>query len=444
MTYFKINFLNWVIFCLTCLIFFVNPLTATGSDLRYSSDISFEYQSLFKSPQRDLDSQSTKWYWNQDFLWKFTDSWRLLLSPHVSGNIQSKDTENRFYMDPKESYFQWSRESWSFSLGYLGLKWGIQDAYNPGDIQRPLDLRDPLHQKSRGLPGISTSYQSNSWLVEVFYSPHMPEAKLPTRNSLWLPRQILTTTDDSIAELHIRNVNYHYLPSQYLGSGLRQTWGAKLSGEQDWGEWTFAHIQGTSSSPTLKIFAELELTELLPNGQGIYELNSDIQLQPLYYDRQTTTFTLQTHFQSSLFRWSSSYSQVSQKNDLLPGWNHSHSLSIEHYFRWEFFDAVAVLQYARGFNQELTDNNITSYDRIFDNTWIFGLRSELNSSLTLWMGHAFEAETKSQFHQLRIVYRFSGKTHFSLASSFIEGPETSILGAFRNNDNLRTQLSFFF
>lgn len=181
------------IFFLTSLAFsFENQntvaLQTTGYLTHYSSASQREYQfSLLTENHFQIDSNS-----------------QFKISPTLRVEQESFDSKTIFDLDAKEFLFNYSNSRNNIDIGFLNLKKEGPDIFDIWGYFQPKNYKSFLNISTMPVLGICTESEITKSLSVTFaLVPQNRISKIPSKNSMWLPREnnLPLASEDTVAEL---------------------------------------------------------------------------------------------------------------------------------------------------------------------------------------------------------------------------------------------------
>jgi len=402
----------------------------------FSGRIELEGQKFLKSLDKKTDEQAavlrflpTASAKRKDISFKFTANGEAATSQrHFQGYIQDLFVRK----DAGDSIF---------TLGFNTYSWGVTDGYNPLDIINPRDFTNPLHAKKMGSFGLHISQTlSSSLQVEALYIPVQTASRLPAEKSRWLPRRVFLPAASDIQVLLPEHVNYSIRENEDLNA-LHHNMGARLLFTEGSREWGLIFFDGMSSTPVIR--ADIKLTPVNLSSGIRLALDPNIVGTPVYYRVQTTGASLVWSFESVIVRLQSAYTHVRSKSDWndLPSWSQENIWALEKTTNLGNWSLTGLLQGT--YNVRPTSSGSSAgLTELLDRAIMVGLRA--SPSLT-WESYVFAGmDTKGQGSLVgaSISHTMSERTKLELRGDFLQGPDTSWVGTYRDNDEIFLTFSY--
>jgi hypothetical protein len=134
--------------------------------------------------------------------------------------------------------------------------------------------------------------------------------------------------------------------------------------------------------------------------------------------------------------------RLSTRTDL-PGWSQGGVIGIEKNVAVAASTLTVLLQATHARNEDRADNTITSIDRIFDQSWLLGLRLATSSDWTFGFATLYEAVYQGAYGQVKAERKLSDGLTGTFQIDVIDGRVGTPLGTYSRNDRATLGLSFF-
>src|SRR5690606_1284876 len=104
------------------------------------------------------------------------------------------------------------------------------DVSSPSNVVNTSAFFHPLRMPTKGAPMVELQWKGESLGIHALYIPRQPLATLPSPDSRWLPRNMLTNYTSSIGEVYLPEVlEYNYLSELELNHARDHNYGLRLT-----------------------------------------------------------------------------------------------------------------------------------------------------------------------------------------------------------------------
>jgi hypothetical protein len=105
---------------------------------------------------------------------------------------------------------------------------------------------------------------------------------------------------------------------------------------------------------------------------------------------------------------------------------------------------TALLQATAAHHEDQADNSVTSLDRIFDQSWLLGLRLATSNPWSFSAAGLYDSYFQGGYIQARAERKISDVFSASIQGDWLDGSEGTPLGTYRRNKRVTLGLSTFF
>jgi hypothetical protein len=378
-----------------------------------------------------------------EFSLRPSKAWRLRVSPWVYSDPVSPSPNEKLIVDANEASLEFKDRDLSVKGGLNSIAWGVTDIFNPLDVVSARRYMDPLNSDKRGVPSLDINWDNGTYHFELIYIPIQLESIMPGEKSRWLPRDITYSRQISGRTLILdQTFNYLYEEREELDDALKNNVGLRLERRGSGFDVTGIFFQGAPTAPYMSIAG------VYGNGTSIREgqeglLVQEITLKPIYYVRRTFGMGAVATFDTTIVRFAASNSDRISAKSVLPGWSQNAIVGVEQNLPVGESTLTLLLQATWAQHEEQADNTITSIDRIFDRSWLFGLRLPWGD-WTYTAAFLYDAAYFGKFGQLKIDRKVSDGMTATLQGDVFDGPAGSPVGTYRRNDRVTLGATFFF
>lgn len=385
---------------------------------QWSAVIKEESEFTFKSPEGGLKFRLTPWFYSDP---------------------AATSSSERFQADLNEASIEGQSGDWALRVGLNPIAWGSTDVFNPLDVVSARRYIDPLSGEKRAAPSLLTSWEADGWRVEALYVPVQLESILPGEKSRWLPRDIYYRRESDFASVVLADqFRYVYTDKRIEGDALRNNFGFRLERRGHGVDWTAIYYEGAPVAPA--IFTPVVTGTLVGNVFTAEE----ITLQPVYYKRRTTGVGAVITFETVIVRVAFSASDRLTQLSSLPGWSQAAVAGVEKNFSLGASTLTALVQATYGQSEERADNSVTSLDRIFDRSWLLGLRLATSENWLFNAAALYDGLGPGWYGRVQAERKLSDGLSSTLQGEFFAGSRETTLGTYRRNGRVTAGLLFSF
>ncbi len=402
-----------------------------------SGRIELEGQSFLKSLDKKTDEKSVDLKFSpeitakkKNLFFKFTGEAKASSSQrHFQGLVQDLFVRKKT-----------NRDAWT--LGFNTYSWGVTDGYNPLDVINPRDFTDPLHAKKMGSFGAHYSRSLTSSLqMEALYIPVQTASRLPGEHSRWLPRQVYLPPGDDMQILLPDRVHYSIHKNRDLNA-LHNNFGARLLFTEGSREWGLIFFDGMSSTPIIRA----DITTGTPISLFpvvVLAVDPNIALTPVYYRVQTTGGSLVWSFDSFILRLQSAYTKVrseAEEQDL-PAWSQENVWGFEKNMDIYGINVTTLLQGTYNLRNKEAGSS-SGLTELLDRAVMLGLRVSPSLSWESYFFAGLDTRGQGSLMGFSLGHTLTESIKLELRGDFLQGPDSSWIGSYRNNDQIFLNFSY--
>jgi len=354
------------------------------------------------------------------------------LAPYFYSDPSSTSPSEQAIFDLQEANVDFHHGDFRIKTGINSIAWGVTDICNPMDVVSARRYTDLLNAEKRGVPSVELLFDNGPWLAEAIYVPVNFPSIMPGENSRWLPRDLVYDRDTPQAVLTIGNpFQYHYAENAARDDAFHNNFGFRLEHHGSALDIQAIFFQGSPTAPAI-------LTPLLlDNASSIIGqanlIAYEVTLQPVYYLRRTVGLGAVLTLDTTIIRFAVSNSDRMNNEGDLPGWAQAAVLGVEKNFSVWDSTLTALLQATYGAHEDQDDNTVTSLDRVFDQSWLLGLRLATSADWNFSAAGLYDSLHQGGYIQVKMEHKLRDGLLGTLASDWIDGGSGSPLGSYRIN-----------
>jgi hypothetical protein len=368
--------------------------------------------------------------------YRFTKNWRFQWKAFALTNTVSKYSPEKFYGDLPEAFIEFKSGDSRIRTGMNTVNWGVVDVSSPSDVVNTLAVFHPLRTIKQGAPMIDAAFGPEAFKVNLIYIPVQRPPQLPSKDSRWLPRQVLlTVTDQDLGVIQIpKSLEYDYIAPYTFNRALNNNAGAKISSHL--GSWDFqiTHFDGASSTPKIKPTITLDSAVVL----------SPILLAPTYYRVRTTGAGFVWAGENLIVRGESAYQHTISRDESLQPWRWSSVLALETNIAVDSTTVTLLAQAYYSKNPQAADNLVASSYRLFDQTGLLGARWAYSEELVLMASALYETPTKGWFALAGFENKLTDHLRWGLSWRNFSAQEEGLIKTFEKNSHASMDLIYYF
>jgi hypothetical protein len=381
----------------------------------------------WSTPIRDELDVSVKPY--RDF--------KMRLAPMVYSDPSATSVSEQFIFDVLEANAEYRANVFSAKVGINNVAWGVTDIFNPLDVVSPRRYTDILNIEKRGVPSVILTLDTGEWLLEGLFVPVQQISILPGERSRWLPRDLAFTGGNTQGEITLSpQLQYLYFGPGVSDNALDDNFGFRAEHHGRGLDLSAIFFQGAPTAPA--IFLAHVLAPAIDITPGhFFATATQVSLQPVYYLRQTVGAGAVVTLDSAIIRLAASYSDRMDSDYNLPGWATAVVVGVEKNFSvWKESTLTALLQATECNHQDPPGNFITSIDRVFDQSYLLGLRLASGPNWTYSAAGLYDVRYQDGYIQLKTEHKITDGLSASVSADWLDGSEGTPIGTYRGNKRM--------
>jgi hypothetical protein len=372
------------------------------------------------------------------------------IHPWLYADPVASSASERAIFDFNEANLEWrpkdlvkeQRFDIGLQVGLNRVSWGVTDFYNPLDVVSARRYIDPLNAEKRAVPSVDLSWESETWRVEGVYIPWQQESIMPGERSRWLPREVfLQRQFNEFTLLLAPDFQYSYMGTKVFDHALQNNYGLRLERRGSGLDLTGVFFQGAPPAPAIAT-PQVEARTDPQDASRI--LAYHIVLQPTYYVRRTVGLGAVITLDTIIIRMAVADSARVSTLSSLPGWSRSAVIGVEKNFAVAASNLTLLLQSTHVDSEDQAGNSVASLDRIFDRSWLLGLRLATSGALTYNCAALFDRAASGWYGLLKAEYKVTDGMSASLQGDWFDGAAGTPLGTYRGNRRVTLGTTFFF
>lgn len=361
-------------------------------------------------------------------------SWKIQTKALVLGQQQTNKEFKKSYIDCPECYVQLGFGNSTFRMGSQVIYWGITDGYNPTNRINSKVYFNPLQTKDRGELMMNWTHIADSQQFQLIYIPRHQRPLLPDEKSIWLPQQIPVAPGDSTTVVRVPDsLNYKFGKRESLNKADENNFGLQWTLQKGDAEINLNYFEGLSGFPIIYPSVTGNIIELDP--VRVVEVTRDLDIAFFDYKVRSFGSSLLWNFESFIFKWSGVSTESLGDDARLPGKQFEQVGGLEK--SWGLGQTgllTGLLQMSSVSSQQSPDTRALSALGFFEQTAMLGLRYSWSEKWTLTGFSAQQLKNKSTLSQIDLVYDLNENFQILAQSVLIDGPSTTLMGLWRQND----------
>ncbi len=348
-----------------------------------------------------------------------------------------------------ELYLSYSTEDYRIRIGNQIYGWGTSDTYNPTSYFNPMDGRELLFkdmdEMNSGIPSVSGMVFLDDYTIEMVVAPiHIPMQIAPTGN-FWAPKM------DSLFKISFEETDGLDISFENVGIGIR------LSGSFFNADMSFSAFHGPDKDGVPVPYA----TELFPNEQILILIQSQydvINMLGMDFSKTIGAFVLQceTAFSNNKPAMVNQDFddienvefpiEVKKTNFFSATLGFNYEIPLSNFFEWHEGMSLFICEYS--FSKHFDDDVTGSF---LSDLVTMGFRdSFFDDRLSTTLAAIFDAKTGSSVLYPQLGYDFQNGLTISLSYAAISGTSTGddllepMFYYFRDNDLIMWKVRYEF
>ena len=239
------------------------------------------------------------------------------------------------------------------------------------------------------------------------------------------------------------NLNYHYLDVNEVDGALHHNFGGRVQLHKAGIDMSAIFFQGAPTIgtvlPVLKTKVEFDT-----NGNEVYPIDANVQLRPDYYLRRTEGFSAVMPIDSLIIRFEIENTDRISSNPIYPGWSQAAVLGFERSFGIAASTLTVLSQFTYARHEESADNQVSSVDRLFDQTALLGFRLATSNEWTITFAGLYDGISKGSLIQFKTEKKLTDGLNGTFQIDEIDAAPGTALGSYTRNDRVGLGLTLFF
>ncbi len=368
---------------------------------------------------------------------EMTTNSQFKLSPLVTIEQESSETKTVYDLDAKEFIFNYSTTRHNIDVGYLNLKKEGPDVFDIWGYFQPKNYKSFLNINALPVLGISfESAISKNILMTVALVPQNRLSKIPTKNSMWLPREnkLPLASEDTVAvrpaapAYEIRQSEAEKkqdLQNNYL---LR----LKYSGKQ-----IDTIIQIAESISNTPIITPTLTGQLISINPTQIQLDNPILLDFKWKKNKNYGAGLNYSF-NDIGLITKIFSNYTVTPD-------DESTQTVIAFEKQFEDLISIYEYTNTKKKNnVSGSDLAATNSLFSNAHALAFLYSINDSIKIKVGGFVNTDMQSYAVLASAKYQFNDSWSIDLQYLNISANKDSILGLYENNDSASVKLTTLF
>jgi len=437
-------------FTVCLFLFFGLPSQASPWKSKFTNTLQLQPSYYFEDVGKGTTQISAVLRDEPEWTVKTPGSVKFRFAPWLYADPTAASTSERAVFDLNEANLDWRPKDLvkdqSFDLGlqvgFNRISWGATDFYNPLDVVSARRYIDPINSEKRAVPSLDLSWEYGAWRIEGIYVPLQQESIMPGEKSRWLPREVFLQRQFNEFTFQLApNFQYSYKGAQVYDDALHDNYGFRFERHGSGLDLTAIFFQGAPTAPAIAT----PVVDARTDPQDASRILAyHIVLQPTYYLRRTVGLGAVITLDTVIIRAAFADSARLSARTFLPGWSQSAVVGVEKNFAVSSSTLTLLLQATYANSEDQAGNTVTSLDRIFDRSWLVGLRLTTSGPWTYNCATLFDSLASGWYGLLKAEYKVTDGMTASLQSDWFDGATGTPLGTYRGNRRLTLGTSFFF
>ncbi|MBP7342302.1 MAG: hypothetical protein PHG54_05440 [Smithellaceae bacterium] len=353
------------------------------------------------------------------------------------------------FLEFKELYGSYSTDWLEVRAGIQRFAWGRLDEYPVNDLLNPWDysqfLRKPLEDRKIGVPSLSTRLSHDTWSLDAVWVPVFIPYRLPLSTERWSP------FNQMVARFNNLPVNFLTsdadLPSRNLASG---SGGLRLS-KTGIVDWNINLFHGYDPRPVMKatqlIIAPVAgQVAVEPGTVADFHKMSSFGVDAAFVTgpwslRAEAAYAIGRYFNTNLERWGYPAVPAFGVYPLAPNEHKSDSLEYGVGADYRVFEDCLLTMQAQ--QTVILDRPDSLYQQKFETIFWANLRNGfLNQRILTNLNAAYNPEHGGVMARANVWYVLSDFWKVGIAAVGFWGPDQSLFGRYKTNDQVEVDLVF--
>jgi hypothetical protein len=362
----------------------------------------------------------------ESYDWKFQARLQAL-------GLKGKDY-SQGYLDCSECHAQKISGANTFRFGWQIIHWGITDGYNPLNRINSKFFLNPLHPSERGEPMVNWSYIGSQNQIQFLYIPTHQRTELPGEKSFWLPNRITASPGSTkVTGVIPDEFNYVFQSRQSLNKAEQNNFAVQWTTQQDKYELGINYYDGMATVPLFVANVTGSFLDADPDHMVI-RLDSDLRVDLYDYRVQSLGSSFLWNFDTFIFKWEGLHTSPVGTDILIPEPQFEQVFALER--NWNVGTSAvltSVMQYSHVNIPQPPESRAFSSLGFFEQTGMVGARFNWNEVWTLTGFMARQFKNQASMSELKLSYS-ADSSEFSMGGTMMDGPDTSLIGLWRDND----------
>lgn len=359
------------------------------------------------------------------------------LSPLLNVEQESSETKTIYDLDAKEFLFNYSTTKNNIDVGYLNLKKEGPDIFDIWGYFQPKNYKSFLNINTLPVLGISfESALSKNILMTLALVPQNRLSKVPTKNSMWLPREnkLPLASEDTVAELPAAPAYEIRQNEAEKKEDLQNNYLVRLkySGQQ-----IDAILQVAESISSTPIITPTLTGQLISINPTQIQLDNPILLDFKWKKNKNYGFGINYSF-NDLGLITKLFSNLTITPD-------DESVQTVLAFEKQFEDLIAIYEYTNTKKKNSSSSNdFAATNSLFSNAHAVAFLYSISDSLKIKVGGFLNTDMQSSAVLTSAKYQFNDSWSMDLQYLNISANKDSILSLYENNDSASIKLTTLF
>jgi hypothetical protein len=359
------------------------------------------------------------------------------LSPLLNVEQESSETKTIYDLDAKEFLFNYSTTKNNIDVGYLNLKKEGPDIFDIWGYFQPKNYKSFLNINTLPVLGISfESALSKNILMTLALVPQNRLSKVPTKNSMWLPREnkLPLASEDTVAELPAAPAYEIRQNEAEKKEDLQNNYLVRLkySGQQ-----IDAILQVAESISSTPIITPTLTGQLISINPTQIQLDNPILLDFKWKKNKNYGFGINYSFNDLGLITKLFFNLTITPDD--------ESVQTVLAFEKQFEDLIAIYEYTNTKKKNSSSSNdFAATNSLFSNAHAVAFLYSISDSLKIKVGGFLNTDMQSSAVLTSAKYQFNDSWSMDLQYLNISANKDSILSLYENNDSASIKLTTLF
>lgn len=365
---------------------------------------------------------------------RFSSDFKFLFQAKSNSDFAAKDSSDNFQFTEKNIYLDYSPSQFTLKIGVQTLTPDGPDVVNPMDVIHAKNYKNPLNPETIGSVGVSLTQDLSEFSWQIFLIPKQTYNRLPGEKSIWWPREKRLPIESAyLSEAVIpQNMEYHITDGVEIDSASKANFLVKAQMIKPAIESAIIYYEGLAQEP--KLFLSANTTNFV--------LDSPVTLIPFYFRHRVVAASWSMPLSSFNFTGGANWMKPMGTDSRLPGEESTAVLGIEKNQEFKFGMVTWLVEYVTQ-NRQVKDQ-VSFLRSIFERAWVLGVRLPINEKHEILTGLTYDTIGKSSVLKFNYKYRFTDSLSMDLTTQQLQGPDSSMVGLYKNYDQYGCGLSYNF